>query len=102
MTFTASDVYFRDSKTFLAEQEITGDVVFDYFINGSAPSFPQIYFIVNSGSLKKISISSSGMIFSISTNLQKGDIIDIDTKNKRVRKNGKYIDYDGPCPVLNV
>lgn len=102
MTFVASDVYFRDGKTFLAEQAITGNVAFDYFINGSAPSFPQIYFIINNGSLKKISISSNGMIFSISANLQKGDIIEIDTKNKRVRKNGKYIDYDGPCPILNI
>lgn len=42
------------------------------------------------------------MVFSISANLQKGDIVEIDTKNKRVRKNGKYIDYDGPCPMLNI
>lgn len=52
--------------------------------------------------MKKISISSNGMVFSISANLQKGDIVEIDTKNKRVRKNGKYIDYDGPCPMLNI
>lgn len=93
VTFTINDIYWRDSnQMIITDTGLTSDINIEYSNEGSKESLPKIIIVVNTGSCSQAKMTLGGI--SLTTEgLTAGDVLVVDSKTKRVYKNGVAIDY---------
>lgn len=102
LTFETNEAFWYDEiNESNSVSAVTGNFIDSLSVGGSAPSQPQVYFVLNSATaITAISFTANGRTITVTESFASGDVLEINSQSKTVTKNAVEVDYTGTFPEL--
>ena len=102
ITLTINDVYWRYTDQIITTLTwLTANFNNEFSNVWNKDTYPKFILSVNSGSCTQFKMTLNGIDCTYASALTAGDVLVIDSKTWRVKKNWSTVDFTGPCPVFS-